>query len=64
MIEEVINCDNYSDLNYPSRVIAYVIHFVKKCWKQSEALGTYVLCSEMNNAELLWIKSVQFCSFG
>ena len=63
-IEELINCDDYSDLNHLLRVTSYVIRFINRCRNQSEARGTCVLCSEMNNAELLWIKAVQYCSFG
>ena len=40
------------------RVMAYVIRFIKQCRRQFEACGVYVSSFEMNNAELVWIKSV------
>ena len=63
-IDELIKCENYSNLNCLYRVMAYVIHFIKKCRRQFEACGVYMSSFEMNNAELVWIKSVQLCSFG
>ena len=40
------------------------ISLIKKCRKQSEVCGIYVSGLEMNDAEQVWIKSVQLCSFG
>ena len=62
-IDKLINCENYSNLNHLFRVIAYVIHFIKECKKQPSECGSNVIRSEMNYAELLWIKAVQGCSF-
>ena len=63
-IDELINCESYSSLNRLFRITAYVICFIEKCKRQSEAHGNYIFCSEMNYAELVWIKAVQCCSFG
>ena len=63
-IDELIKCETYSNLNRLYRVTAYVICFIKKCRKQSEVCGIYVSGLEMNDAEQVWIKSVQLCSFG
>ena len=62
-IDKLINCENYSNLNHLFRVTAYVIRFVKKCKKQPSECGSNVIRSEMNYAELLWIKAVQGNSF-
>ena len=32
-IDELINCENYSNVNHIFRVTAYVIRFIKKCKK-------------------------------
>ena len=63
-IDELIKCENYSNLNRLYRVTAYIIRFIKRCRRQFEACGVYISSFEMNNAELVWIKSVQLCSFG
>ena len=58
-IKEVMDCKKYAGLNRLLRVTSYVIRFIKKCRKQTTSFDPFISPCEMNQSELLWIKSVQ-----
>ena len=63
-IKELIDSKKYGGLNRLLRVTSYVIRFIKKCRKQTDSFDPFISRSEMNQSELLWIKSVQRSFFG
>ena len=63
-VEELIDVNQYSNLNHLLRVTAYVICFINQCLLRSSPPPTLeVTATEMNDAETLWIKSIQRKSF-
>ena len=63
-IEELIDVSRYSNLNRLLRVTAYVVRFINLCLLRRNPPPTLeVTATEMNDAEALWIKSIQCKSF-
>ena len=59
-VDNLIDCEKFSDLLHLYRVTAYVLRFIGNCRKKSERnLSKYPTSIEMKKAQTVWIKANQ-----